>query len=361
MKINQISFKNFRNFSNVDINFQDKTNIFFGDNGSGKTNILEGISLISKGRGIRNSSIKDFIKNEEKNFYIKSNIEIKNNEYDIEIFSNSNDEKLKKIVTINNDTSIESKKFLNSSVSFLNFLPEMERLFQSSPSYRRNFIDRLIFSEDNNYNKLINKYKKYITERGIILQNNNIDLNWISYLETEISRAGLQIYQLRQAKLKMLNESIDKLNDKNNYQFKINFSIIDSFYNSNLDEVKYIDLIKDCREFDRAFGGLKFGPHKSDICAQINNNYDASKLSTGQQKTIVLLTLLAQCNYLVNDRNIEPILLLDEICSHLDKNNRNLLLELINQFDIQFFLTGTEKNLFSFISTNVKFYNITIL
>ena len=114
MKINQISFKNFRNFSNVDINFQDKTNIFFGDNGSGKTNILEGISLISKGRGIRNSSIKDFIKNEEKNFYIKSNIEIKNNEYDIEIFSNSNDEKLKKIVTINNDTSIESKKFLNS-------------------------------------------------------------------------------------------------------------------------------------------------------------------------------------------------------------------------------------------------------
>ena len=112
---------------------------------------------------------------------------------------------------------------------------------------------------------------------------------------------------------------------------------------------------------DKQYGGTNIGPHKSDICAQINNNYDASKLSTGQQKTIVLLTLLAQCNYLVNDRNIEPILLLDEICSHLDKNNRNLLLELINQFDIQFFLTGTEKNLFSFISTNVKFYNITIL
>ncbi len=359
MKINQILLKNFRNFSKIDINFQDKTNIFFGDNGSGKTNILESISLISKGRGIRNSSLKDLVKSEEKNFYIKSNIEIKNNEYDIEIFTNPNDIKLKKIVTINNDVSSESQKFLNSSTSFLNFLPEMERLFQSSPSYRRNFIDRLIFSEDSNYNKLINKYKKNITERSIILQSNNIDINWISYLETEISKIGLQIYKLRYSKLKMLNDSIKKLNNKNNYPFKIEFSIIDSFYNDNLDEMKYIDSIKDCREFDKNFGGLKFGPHKSDIRAQINNNHDASKLSTGQQKTIVLLTLLAQCNYLVNEKNIEPILLLDEICSHLDKNNRNLLLELINQFDIQFFLTGTEKTLFSFISTNVKFYNIT--
>ena len=361
MKINQLLLKNFRNFSKIEINLQHKTNIFFGDNGSGKTNILESISLISKGRGIRNSSIKDFIKSEERNFFIKSKIQIKDNEYDIEIFSNPNQDKLKKIITINNDTSTESQKFLNSSVSFLSFLPEMERLFQSSPSYRRNFIDRLIFSEDNSYNKLINKYKKHITDRSIILQSNNIDLNWISYLETEISRMGLQIYKLRHTKLKMLNDSINKLNNKNNYPFKINFLIIDSFYNDNLDLEKYIDLIQDCREFDKTFGGLKFGPHKSDICAQINNNYDASKLSTGQQKTIVLLILLAQCNYLVYERNIEPILLLDEICSHLDKNNRNLLLELIDQFDIQFFLTGTEKTLFSFISTNIKFYNITNL
>ena len=190
MKINQLLLKNFRNFSNIEINLQHKTNIFFGDNGSGKTNILESISLISKGRGIRNSSIKDFIKSDERNFYIKSNIQIKDNEYEIEIFSNPNDHKLKKIVTINNDTSTESQNFLNSSVSFLSFLPEMERLFQSSPSYRRNFIDRLIFSEDNSYNKLINKYKKHITDRSIILQSNNIDLNWISYLETEISRIG---------------------------------------------------------------------------------------------------------------------------------------------------------------------------
>ena len=73
------------------------------------------------------------------------------------------------------------------------------------------------------------------------------------------------------------------------------------------------------------------------------------------------MILLAQCNYLVNSKKISPILLLDEICSHLDSNNRKILLDIMNKFDLQLFLTGTEKTLFSFMSTNVKFYNITEL
>ena len=73
------------------------------------------------------------------------------------------------------------------------------------------------------------------------------------------------------------------------------------------------------------------------------------------------MILLSQCNFLVNNKNIKPILLLDEIGSHLDTNNRQILLDMINKFEIQFFLTGTEKNLFSFVSTNAKFYNITNL
>ena len=119
--------------------------------------------------------------------------------------------------------------------------------------------------------------------------------------------------------------------------------------------------LKDNRNFDKQYGGSKFGPHKSDIVAIINNEFDASLLSTGQQKTVVLMILLAQCNFLVNSKNINPILLLDEVCSHLDDNNRQILLDMINKFDIQFFLTGTDKNLFSFVSTNAHFYNINSL
>ena len=73
------------------------------------------------------------------------------------------------------------------------------------------------------------------------------------------------------------------------------------------------------------------------------------------------MTLLTQCNYLVDHKNMNPILLFDEIGSHLDSNNRQILLDMINKFEIQFFLTGTDKNIFSFVSTNAKFYNITEL
>ena len=73
------------------------------------------------------------------------------------------------------------------------------------------------------------------------------------------------------------------------------------------------------------------------------------------------MILIAQCQYLINDYKIEPILLFDEICSHLDSFNRQILLDMINTLDIQFFLTGTDKNLFSFVSTKAKFHNISSL
>ena len=193
------------------------------------------------------------------------------------------------------------------------------------------------------------------------MQINSVDPNWINIIENDISEAGIEIYKLRDLQLNILNKHLKNLNKKNDYNFKIDLKIKDTFFDLGLDKSLYISNLLDSREFDKKFGGTRIGPHKSDIIATVNDNFDASQLSTGQQKTIVLMLLLSQCDYLVNFKNIKPILLLDEICSHLDSNNRKILLDMINQFEIQFFLTGTEKNLFSFISTNVNFYNITEL
>ncbi len=340
------------------MSFKDKTNIFFGDNGSGKTNILESISLLGKGRGIRNSQIFNLIQHNKENFLINSSLEIKKNNYDINVLSKKNNNKLYKQTLVNNDSSSENLNFLNSSISFLIFLPEMERLFQSSPSYRRNFIDRLIYSYNNSYNKIINKYKKKIQERSRILQLKTFDTSWINVVETEISQIGLEIYSLRALQIKVLNEYLNIINKNNDYKFNISFKLDDSFYSHNLNQEIYLSSLLKSREIDMKIGGSKIGPHKSDFYVNIDSQYNASQLSTGQQKTVVLMTLLAQCYYLVNNKNIKPIILFDEICSHLDSNNRKLLLDMIDSFDIQFFLTGTEKTLFSFISTNVQYYNI---
>ena len=168
-KIKNIELINFRNFTKFNHTFDKKLNILFGDNGCGKTNILESISLIAKGRGIRNTTISNLIKYKKENFNIKSSVEINKNYVDIEIFLDKKSDRFKKVIKINNDLSKDSIDFLNKSISFLTFLPEMERLFQTSPSYRRNFLDRLIFSGRSNYNILINRYKKLLVERIQIL------------------------------------------------------------------------------------------------------------------------------------------------------------------------------------------------
>ena len=360
-KIKNIKFNNFRNFKQFKTSFDNKLNIIFGDNGCGKTNILEGISLIVKGRGLRNTNISNLIKIKEDNFLIKNNLEIQKNNFDIEIFTEQKNNKLKKIVKINNDSSKDSLDFLNKSISYLIFTPEMERLFQASPSYRRNFIDRLIFSSKNNYNTLVNKYKKSLVERMKILQANNFDTDWLNNIEKEICLLGLEIYQLRVSQLNLLNSQLEYLKNDHKFQFNVELELKDDFFDKDFNFEKYLNILQNLRVHDKQYGGTKIGPHRSDIISKINNDYEASLLSTGQQKTVVLMILLAQCSHLVNDKKTNPIFLFDEIGSHLDIHNREILLDMINKFDIQFFLTGTDKNLFSFVSTNAQFYNISEL
>ena len=356
--VKNINLSNFRNFRNLNLSFDDKINIFFGQNGCGKTNILEAISLIAKGRGIRNSSIFNLISKNKDNFLIKNNLEIKYDNYNIEIFSENKNSTLKKIIKINDDSSKDSLDFLNQAVSYIIFLPEMERLFQTSPSQRRNFLDRLIFSSKNNYNRLINKYKKFLLERIKILQGNVIDDDWLDTVESEICNLGMEIYKERLMQIGFINNNFLTLKTDHKFKFNVELKIKDDFFKNQISFEEYLSNLKGSRIFDKKYGGTKIGPHKSDLIAIINDDFEASLLSTGQQKTVILMILLSQCNFLVNYKNINPILLFDEIGSHLDSNNRQILLDMINRFKIQFFLTGTDKNLFSFVSTNAKFYNI---
>ena len=253
--VKNIEFNNFRNFKNFQTSFDSKLNILYGDNGSGKTNILEAISLIAKGRGIRNANISNLINKDADNFLIKNNLEIKKNNYDIHIFAENINDKFRKVIKINNDLSKDSLNFLNQSISYLIFLPEMERLFQASPSYRRNFLDRLIFSSKNNYNRLINKYKKLLLERSKILQANNIDNDWLNQIEKEICLLGLEIHNLRKFQLNYINNELEILKTEYKFQFDLVLEIKDDFLNDDIDYDKYWKNLQHSRIQDKQYGG----------------------------------------------------------------------------------------------------------
>jgi len=352
----KISLNNYRNFKKYENEFSNNCNVLYGKNGSGKTNILESLSLFAKGRGIRNDNINNFIKLKEQKFFNSGDYFYLNQDYNIKVQSEELNDKLIKKVSINNDFKREAINHFNSLIGFLIFLPEMDRLFLLSPSYRRNFIDRFVFLKNKKYNILINRYKKNIIERNKILLSNIYDEIWIKKIEEEIAFIALEIYKYRLLQIIKLQDHVKKLN----HFKKIDIKHLDKFYNENIDFEFYIEQLKQNREIDKLVGGAKFGPHKSDFMCYLDDNIPASQLSTGQQKSLVLILILAQCNYLVNELNTKPIILMDEVCSHLDKINRSILLKIIEGFDLQIFMTGTEKNFFSFLSTNTNYYNITV-
>ena len=355
----KIILKNFRNFKLYEAEFSKNCNIFYGENGSGKTNILESISLFAKGKGFRNGRIKNMIKISKQNFNNACEFSSFDQAYKIQVVSEKFQSRYIKKISFNDDVKKETLEYLNSLITFITFLPDMERLFLTSPSYRRNFIDRFIFSKNKNYNTLVNKYKKNITERNKLLLSRFYDEAWLKKLEEEISLLGIEIYKLRSLQVKILQKHLSLLNKNKKLPFVINIQYLDKFYNNKLDAEFYKSSLESTREVDKYTGGAKFGPHRSDLMCYVNQDFSADQLSTGEQKTIVLLLILAQCNYLVNECKLNPVILMDEVCSHLDDNNRSILLKLSQEFNLQIFMTGTEKNLFSFLSTNTNYYNIT--
>ena len=361
-----IKLSNYRNFTKFELNFDEKCNVLFGKNGSGKTNILESISLFERGRGFRKENINNLInfKNNKDKFNISSSFFYNNTDIILSIFNEKNNINSTKKIIINGSSSKESKHYFENLFSIIYFLPEMERLFIGSPSLRRNFVDRLIFSTDKNYSKIINDYKKNIYERFKILKNYYNENEWLNNIEKKIIDLGIIIYKRRSKYINDINRNLTELNINKKFNYNIKLNIQDSFFNelNNNNEIiieKYMQAIQENREIDKLIGGCKLGPHKSDIQGfDFKRNININQFSTGQQKTAVLLIILAQCKMLINDKNVSPILLFDEVCSHLDDHNRELLLHIINNLNVQTFLTGTEKNFFSFLSTKTLYCNI---
>ena len=357
-----ISFLNFRNFDKSIFQFDASCNIIIGKNGVGKTNILEALSLFEKGRGFKKEKINNLINYHSKNleFSIQSIFVNEEMDMNIRIF---NLNKTKKKITVNNSDQKDSVNYFESLFSIIYFLPEMERIFLASPSLRRNFLDRLIYNQDKSYSNTVINYRKSLAERQILLKGNYYDENWIQKLEYNICDLGSIIYKKRLNHIEKINKILKEITlDKSVYK-KFSIYLKDDFIDNNHeiynDNDKYLLKLNDNRKNDLFSGGCVIGPHRSDLSGQdLTNNFNLNQLSTGQQKTIVLLIIIAQCKILIDSLNLNPIILLDEICSHLDDVNRELLLYLIEELKVQVFMTGTDKSFFSFLSTKSNYCNI---
>lgn len=346
--IENLKITNFRNINSKNYNFSKNLIAFIGKNGAGKTNILETISLASPGRGLRNAKIEDLENFNNKSYFqgfnIKINFSIENSNLLFETFKEPNESNRK--ININNEKILQTK--LSKYINIIWLTPLLDSIFVESKSERRKFFDRICFNLFPEHLKNLQRYEHYQRERLKIIQNTNINNNWLDVIEKYLSELNSAISSVRVQTIKYLNAELEKLDDFYPKAFLYFEGIFENMYIDNKSskeiEDESLKLLKNSRKEDFLKKQTSIGIHKTDfICEYSKKNMPAKLCSTGEQKSLLLSIVMSEANLLSKNNNQTPILLIDEILSHLDEHNAKLFLNDLINLNIHCFITSTNK------------------
>lgn len=356
IKITKLILENFRNFDTKSLNLESNLVLFAGKNGSGKTNLLEALTLFGKNPNLRGADFEEMLqldhdsKSQKDHFSISC--EINNHDY-IEKLGISFQKNSKKTQIINgeiikNSKNSDSKNYLPN---FVWLTPQLELLLISGKTSRREFLDRIVCDIDFNHNKRLGLYQKSLRERLLILQkpSNKNQESWLSVVENKISELGTAITLARHEAIDFFNNAIDSFEShfpKSKLQIIDDTELVATNYNALKIEQLYQEKLKTNRNRDKEVFKTHFGIHRSDFSAIfLDKNSSAKLASTGEQKSIMLSITLARAKISSQFKNQPTILILDEIMSHLDEKKKINLLNEMRSTVLQCFFSATSHTL----------------
>ena len=355
--LKKMNLTNFRNHSSLSMKTPESAILIYGENGCGKTNILEAISLLSQGKGIRKSKIEEYFtqsvfnNNPQKSWGINADIVTPDGNINIGTGLKENSQKNSRIVRVNaeNCSQIELGKILK--ISWIT--PQMCILFQSGMSERRRFLDSLTSSLDTLHIGRVYKYQKLLRERSNVILQFNSDPAWLNSIENQISELAIAIIASRLELVQALNDLFNEEFQNNDLvdtfppaEIKLKGQIEDLLLKKSALEVEdYVKAILKKSRFDNDTPIC--GPHTTKI--EIVNRIDNKCVeisSTGEQKLILISIILSHARMLNIKYNMAPILLLDDIVEHLDEKHKTALFLEISRHCAQSWFTSTSKEAF---------------
>ena len=353
----ELSLQNFRNYDTARLTgLKAGFVVLVGPNGAGKTNILEAVSLLSPGRGLRSSKISDIQNMGRKApWAVAGKVITDFGEVKIgtgRVSGGAAADKRK--ISIQGESSTQSD--LGEYISALWLTPQMDGLFTDSTGERRRFFDRLAASHDPAHTGRIKRYENAMYQRSKLLKDDRRrpDPKWLSGLEAQMAEAGIAIAASRLDYLSRLTHAIDHNTLESEAYFPkarltIKGMIEDQLKSNSAVEAEetFKNALEKARELDAVSGGASLGTHRSDFHAVFHDkDMDAAQSSTGEQKALLIGIVLAHSWLVAGERGAPPVLLLDEVSAHLDERRRSALYELLETLGGQIWLTGTEKSLF---------------
>jgi DNA replication and repair protein RecF len=344
--LTRLTLTDFRSYRRAELAMGGGAVFLYGPNGAGKTNLLEAVSFLAPGRGLRGASAAEVGRREpgeaEGRPWAVAAV-LTDAEGETRVGTGSEPGSTRRRVRIEGETVAPGR--LSDLVRLVWLTPQQDRLFLEGGSERRRFLDRLVFADRPGHAAAVAAYEKAIRERTRLLTEGPNDPDWLNALEAQAAEAGAVMAANRQAILMALQVEIDARSER---PFPRAGLALSEDWGSEGSEGRLRDALARARSRDAAAGRALTGPHRTDLLVTLREkDRPAAEGSTGEQKALVLNLVLAQAARLARDLGApSPILLLDEVAAHLDPNRRAALFDEISALGLQVFLTGTDRSLF---------------
>ncbi len=386
--VSRLTLTDFRNYAHLRINANLAPVIITGENGTGKTNILEAISFLTPGRGMRGARLADIkritpalVTDEYSpteiaavNWAVSATVVKNNDETEIgtavEKSAREEEDDIRsfdrRIVKINGQKTT-SQSELGKYISAIWLTPQMDRLFRGGSQPRRSFLDRLVYAFDVEHAKRTANFEHLYKEWYQLLKNNGatggrIDHGWLDSLEENMAGLGVAIAAARRELIARLNTFIEHEPDD---VFPNVMLELDGSIEKLLDSMPAIDVEDHYRQKlcsqrrNVLYNDYVDGVNRTDFKVYYRRKHMPAELcSTGEQKSLLISIILAQTKCQTLDKGFSPVLLLDEVVAHLDDIKREALLEKIHELGIQAWITSTDAGLFKSLANDAQFLTV---
>ncbi|MGL4235572.1 DNA replication/repair protein RecF [Tabrizicola sp.] len=350
LAIETLALSHFRSHRAARLAFDGRPVALVGPNGAGKTNVLEAVSLLSPGRGLRRAAAEDLARRPEAlGWKVSASVQGLSSAHELETWAEPGETRQVRI-----DGKAATQGSLGRVLRVLWLVPAMDRLWIEAAEGRRRFLDRMTLSFFPDHAEHSLTYEKAMRDRNRLIKDQVSDAHWYAALEAQMAEAGQEITRHRRAAIARIATAADPAS-----AFPSAGLTLTGPEGSEEPEDLAMALAESRRR-DIAAGRTLVGPHRADLLARYTaKDTPADQCSTGEQKALLISLILANARALAQDLGRAPILLLDEVAAHLDADRRAALYDEICALGAQALMTGTELELFSALGDRGQTIRIT--
>ena len=366
LAVRRLALADFRCYARLRLEVDARPVVLTGPNGAGKTNLLEALSFLAPGRGLRRARLEEIDRRgagSSARWAVAATLQTSAGPLEVATGRDPEADQggARRVVRLDGKP-VKSQVELARRAAVLWLTPDMDRLFQEGSTGRRRFLDRMVYGVDPDHAGRVAAYEHALRERVRLLREGKWDEAWLGALEDRMAAEGVAIAAARRALVRRLGTALALASGPFPRAAIAFRGAVEGWLDEGpalAAEERFKALLAEARAHDAGAGGAADGPHRSDLAVRdLETDMPAERCSTGEQKALLLALVLAHARLLALEHGVSPLLLLDEVAAHLDRVRRTALYEEIKALGAQAWMTGTDAAMFESLGAAAQHFRV---